>query len=148
MQGADPPFQLPQTDREETMLAGYIGREVQRTNRNLLITNVLVVVGLAVMWGCASGYVARCIRGPVTITVDQLDSYVNDTGFYAPYVRLAIDREMLDQRYVHVTGGNDHKNDYYLLLHLPRNRSLVIRVFSNHPDMVLTGSLVSMPSEV
>ena len=108
-------------------MQGYVGAEIRRVNRNLLVTNIVIaalVLSLPLMFW---GYVKECLDGPFPTTLENIAGLQSAGDAPHSYVRFGIDPHHTGPGDVYrITGGQEKANDHYFFLHLPHEHVLII----------------------
>lgn len=134
---------------------GYIRQQIRRCNRNLLLSNALILAGV-VLATCASWrYLINFALGPVALEKRDLhwNLDVNKEPFY--HVTVAGDK-VLDTGFREIsrevergTGKvrNERTTAHYVAL-VVDGRLLIVKSSTDQPGTTLTGSLEKLPSDV
>lgn len=132
-----------------TMIRGsFIEKEMKRTNRNLLITSLLLLLGVGGYFVLHGRYYENFFRGPLRMDAAALDRVKDPTKLDRYYVRLTGDREV-DTGYTEVetdSGAATVKANYVVIG--AGSHYLIVKKNPGEKGPEYTGVLVEMPADV
>jgi len=123
------------------MIPGFVGQQIRRTNRNLLIANLILIAIVAAITLCCAGYLIECVKGPFPTTLNDLAQLKSPDAAPHKFITFPIDQNRVDPAYYQITGGSNHQNDYYHFLHLDDGRFIVANTHSESVPDTFTGSI-------
>ncbi|HLK59604.1 MAG TPA: DUF6709 family protein [Chthonomonadaceae bacterium] len=74
------------------MWNNIVGQHIRRTNRNLIVWNVLLLILLLLIAAASSRYYANFFQGPYAISQERLAALQNPDDAYRNYIRITPDR--------------------------------------------------------
>ncbi len=135
----------------------FIGKQIARTNRNLLIVNLLLVGAIAGLFYANAKYMINFFRGAEPVTAADLARAHSVDDRFRTFVRVEAkksipsgirDIEQQVDKYTNKVESETTKAEYkYLLI---GDRLLVVKTAPGTPDstMSYSGELIPIPSDV
>lgn len=133
-----------------TMIRGtFIEKQIKRTNRNLLITAMVLFLGVMVYYGFNWRYYYNFFHGPLKMSAETLD-HVTDPGNLDRYfVTLTAENEV-DTGYTEVetsSSGTESVKARYVVIDIGEHH-LIVKKAPDEKGPEYTGALTAMPGDV
>jgi Family of unknown function (DUF6709) len=134
----------------------FIGRQIRRANRNLVMINALLLAGVVVMFAVTANYWLNFLAGPFEMTRDEVVALPNAERLSRYYVHLDGDQVVpAIGRHIEKEVDNRTKQEKsrrvtaeFAALALG-DKVLVVKHETGHlPDRSVTGKLITVPNDV
>src|SRR5713101_1734535 len=129
------------------MWDNFITRQIRRTNRNLLITGVIFLAGVAALGGAYRRYLYNFAFGPFSIPSSELTSISNPDDPRKYFLRVQGDKVLDTGMYLEVQDSSKKVTAKFYALAIG-DRLLVVKAPPDNKQVSYMGALVAVPYEL
>jgi hypothetical protein len=129
------------------MWDNFITRQIRRTNRNLLITGVVFLAGVAALGGAYRRYLYNFAFGPFSIPASELTSISNPDDPRKYFLRVQGDKVLDTGMYLEVQDSSKKVTAKFYALAIA-DRLLVVKAPPDNKQVSYMGALVTVPYEL
>jgi hypothetical protein len=134
------------------MITGVVAKQISRTNRNLLITNLVLLAILVGIAALSMNVLRNFFAGPLPMTMEEVAAIQDPSSVARYWVHVKLEPQQLDQEIIeHESGGRNSTTTYYHFYHL-KNGLVIISASStisaSEFDAVIGGQDSEITNEV